>query len=90
VDDLLEKLLRLDRARCTPEAQACRKQRRLLDEIRRRAMSDCERAVERVLAGVEAEPWIARLNRAEVSLDAVISHLAAAALGEVQRAASDD
>jgi LAO/AO transport system kinase len=90
VEQLLETLLELDRTRRTPEAQALRGERRVLGEIRRRAKSECERALERVLTGPGAEQWIARLNRGEVSLDTVISQLAASAWAEVQRAASDD
>lgn len=90
VENLLEKLLELDRARRTPEAQACRGDRRTLDEIRRGAMATYGQAVERVLAGSAAKQWIAKLNQGESTLDAVISQLAASALAEVQQAASDD
>jgi len=65
VEELLKQLLELDRARRTPEAHACRSERRVLAEIRRRAMGACEQALERVLAGPAAKEWIARLNRGE-------------------------
>jgi LAO/AO transport system kinase len=90
VEKLLEQLLELDRARRTPDAQACRGERRAYDEIRRGVMTACGRAVERVLADPAAKRWIARLSRGESSLDTVISQLAASALAEVQQAASDE
>lgn len=84
VEVLLERLVELDRARRTPEAEACRSQRRVLGEIRRCVKTACGQALERVLSGPAATQWIARLTRGEVSLDTVISQLAASALGEVQ------
>jgi LAO/AO transport system kinase len=89
VERLLDHLLELDRTRRTREAQTYRVQRRVLGEIRRRGMSDCERALEQVLDGPDAKQWIDELNRGETSLDAVLSQLAAAALAEVQRSAGD-
>jgi LAO/AO transport system kinase len=85
VERLLDQLLHLDRTRRTPEAQACRGERRLLAEIRRRVMSDCERALKRVLTDPGAKQWIARLDRGEVSLDTVISQLAGSVLADVQQ-----
>jgi LAO/AO transport system kinase len=90
VEELLQQLLELDRARRTPEAQACRDERRVLDEIRRAAMSAYGRALERLLTGPAAKEWIAQVSRGECPLDTVISQLAASALAEVERAASDD
>jgi len=85
VDELLQQLLEIDRTRRTPEAQQCRVEQRAISEIRRRAMSACGQALERVLTGPAAEQWIARLNRGESSLDTVISQLAASALADVQQ-----
>jgi LAO/AO transport system kinase len=90
VDELLQQLLELDRARRTPEAQARCNDRRVIGEIRRSTMSACERALERALTGPEAEQWIARLRRGECPLDTVMSQLAASAMAELERAASDD
>ncbi len=90
VENLMEKLLEQDRARRTPEAQACRGERRALDEIGRGAMAVCGRAVERLLDDPVTKQWIAKLNQGESTLDMVISQLAASALAEVQQAATDD
>jgi len=90
VEQLLDRLIELDGARRTPATAACRRERRVIGEIRRRAASRCEQAVARVLADPEAKSWIARLDRGEVSLDAVIEQLAAAALAEVRPAASEE
>jgi LAO/AO transport system kinase len=90
VEQLLDQLLAMDRARRTPQAQACRDERRLLGELRRRTLSDCEQALQRVLSGPEAKPWLGRLKRGEISLDAVVAQLATSMWAEVQRLASDD
>ncbi|MFV1967446.1 MAG: hypothetical protein ACC628_18610, partial [Pirellulaceae bacterium] len=79
VEELLEQLDELDRARRTAAARACRSERRVLGEIRRRATFASEQAVEHVLAGSAAKQWIDRLTRDELPLDAVVSQLAAAA-----------
>jgi LAO/AO transport system kinase len=84
VDGLLDRLLEMDRARRTPVAQARRSERRVLGEIRRRAEFACGQALERALRSSAAGEWIDRLGRGELSLDTVVSQLAAAALAEVQ------
>jgi LAO/AO transport system kinase len=85
VPKLLEQLLEMDRRRRTPEAQACRGERRALGELRWRAMSVCEQAVERALTGPEAKQWLARLDQGNSSLDSIISQLAASALARMQQ-----
>lgn len=84
VENLLERLLELDRARRTPEEQAGRGERRALDEIGRGAIAACGQAVERVLADPATKQWIAKLNQGEATLDTVISQLAASAMAELQ------
>jgi len=84
VEELLEQLLELDRARRTPEARACRSERIVVDEIRRSAVAACVGALDRVLADPAAKQWIAQLNRGESSLDTVVSQLAASTLADVQ------
>jgi LAO/AO transport system kinase len=90
VEQLLDRLFELDRAHRAPAARARRSERRVLGEICRRAVSECEQAVARVLAGPEAKLWIGGLERGEFPLDTVISQLAAAALAEVRRTARDE
>jgi LAO/AO transport system kinase len=90
LNGLLEQLLEMDHVRRTPEAQARRCERRIVGELRRRAIAVCEQAVLRTLAGAEAEQWIARLSQGDSSLDAVITELAAAALAGMRQTASDD
>lgn len=90
VDDLLERLLELDRARRTPPAETCRSERRVLAEVRRGVKSAHEQALKRVLSGPATTQWIARLTRGEVALDAVVSQLATLALGEMQSTLSNE
>jgi len=85
VDELLDRLLEMDRARRTAAAQARRGERRVLGEIRRYAESACGEALTRALGSPAAREWIDRLGRGESSLDAVVAQLAAAALAEVQQ-----
>jgi len=85
VDDLLDRLLEMDRTRRTPGAEARRGERRVLGEIRRRAESACGEAFSRVLEGPAAREWIHRLVRGELPIDTVVAQLAAAALTEVQQ-----
>jgi LAO/AO transport system kinase len=90
VEGLLEQLVALDRARRTPDAQAGRAERRVLGEIRRRAVSDCEQAIDRVLESPAAKEWGAALNRGEIALDIVVSEVIAAAGDELRRAENYD
>ena len=85
VDELLQRLIELDRPHRTAAAQASRGERRVLGEIRRRAMFACTGAMQRVLNDTAAKQWIAQLSRGESSLDAVLSRLAAAALADVKQ-----
>ncbi|MBN2559822.1 MAG: methylmalonyl Co-A mutase-associated GTPase MeaB [Phycisphaerae bacterium] len=90
VDQLLEKLIELDRAargadrRAEEDRTTQRRHRRVLGEIQRSAMLTCEQALRRGLAAPAARDLIARLERGELTLNAVISRLAAAALAELQ------
>jgi len=90
LEELLQQLLALDRARRTEADRTERGQRRARGEIRRRVESACGKTLRRVLAGSDADRWIAELDQGNCSLDTVVSRLAQAALTEMQRAASDE
>jgi len=90
VPELLDRLLELDAARRTEEAEQERGQRRVLGEIQRRAESACVAAIARVAAGPDVAKWIEQLNQGACSLDTVITQLAAAALADMQREERDD
>jgi len=85
VEELLDRLLAMDRAHRTADAQASRDRRRVLGELRRRATSVCEQALDGALSGEEAKRWIDRLSRGDASLDAIVAELTAAALNEVKK-----
>ena len=74
VDDLLEELLEADSAARGPERRERQKRRRVLGEIRRRALLTCEQALERRLSGPAAEELITKLMRGEVTLDEVVNY----------------
>jgi LAO/AO transport system ATPase len=73
VDQLLEKLLALDRAARSAECRQGHSHRRALDEIRRGTLLLCEEALERGLATARAKELVAQLERGELSLEQVVS-----------------
>ncbi len=83
VDQLLEKLLELDRNARAPDQRAHREERRVQGELRRCAVSAYEQALEQALAGPAVKELITQLKRGETSLDAVVSQLAAHAVANV-------
>ena len=88
LDELLEKLLALDRAARGAAQRQSHRHRRVLGEIRRSAMLTYEQALERGLASPVAKELVAKLERGELSMDAVIERLAADTPTELQREAS--
>lgn len=73
VDQLLEKLLEVDRAARGVKQRQRRRHRRVLGEVRRSAVGACRQALERGLATPAAKELVARLERGEVSLEEVVS-----------------
>ncbi len=77
VDALLDKLLELDRtARGTEQRQRYR-HRRILGEIKRGVMLACEQNLDRALTAPAAKELLAKLERGELSLDAIVAQLGA-------------
>jgi len=75
VDQLLEKLLELDRAARQPQQRQHHRQRQVLGEIRHSTMLVCKQALEDRLAAPATKELIARLERGELSLDQVAREL---------------
>lgn len=75
VDQLLDKLLALDGAARGAEKRERHSHRRVLGEIKRNAMLTYERALERGLDNPAAKELVAKLERGELSLDAVVKEL---------------
>lgn len=84
VEQLLDKVLELDRAARGPEQRQRHRHRRVLGEIKRSATLRCQQAVERELAIPGAEELVAGLERGELSLHTVAGRLSAAALAKLQ------
>jgi len=75
VDQLLEKLLELDRAARQPQQRQHHRQRQVLGEIRHSTMLVCKQALEDRLTAPATKELIARLERGEFSLDQVVREL---------------
>ncbi len=75
VDQLLDKLLELDRAARQPQQRQRHRQRQVLGEIRHSTMLVCKQALEDRLAAPATKELIARLERGELSLDQVAREL---------------
>jgi LAO/AO transport system kinase len=75
MDELLAKLFELDAAARRPEQRERHRRRRILGEIRRQAMRRYEKVLAGELAGAEANELVARLEKGEATLDAVVDKL---------------
>ena len=73
VDQLLEKLLEMDRAARGAEHRQRQRHRRLLGEIKRSATLMYEQALQRRLAAPAMKELVAKLERGELSLEEVVS-----------------
>jgi LAO/AO transport system kinase len=74
VDELLEKLLEVDRAARDPQQRQHYRHQRVLGEIKRSATLLYEQALERALATPTAKDLVARLEQGELSLNEVVSY----------------
>ena len=90
VDQLLEKLLELDHAARDAQRRQQRRDSRALGEIKRSAMLLYEQSLDRALAATATEELVGRLQRGELTLEAVIARLADAALDGLQRSADNE
>jgi LAO/AO transport system kinase len=83
VEELLERLLALDKAARDPVQRRRNRHRRILSELKRSAMLMYEEAIERRLVAPAGEKMLAQLEAGECSLESVTAQLAERALGEL-------
>ncbi|MFH1107654.1 MAG: methylmalonyl Co-A mutase-associated GTPase MeaB [Planctomycetota bacterium] len=89
VDELLDKLLELDLVARGEEQRRHHGYRRILGEIRHRAMSSYRQMLESKLRGEDGQDLVTRLARGDLTLDAVVARLADATPAAQQGRADD-
>jgi len=90
MDEVLEKLLDLDRTARIPEQREHHRYRRVLGEIRRSATLMYEQALERALAASTAKELLVKLEGGELSLETIVTRIGAAALANLQPGTDQD